>query len=146
MQKKKRGVGHRSIRKQCKDSLDEVPSAMNVEHGFEAGKKDISLLKLVNYNLLFFIPLMVFLLFALKIGAVYSGYFEASPGVTAKILMVPFMVLMFFFIVPFISDSEKVEGIRYSIVAFCLVGLGITLPSAVSGDYGLVMSLPSYFA
>lgn len=148
MPKKKRGVSvrHSSVRKPCKDSLKKVPSASNIEQSLENTKTDISLLKLVNYNLLFFIPLMIFLLFAMKIGAVYSSYFEASPGVTAKILMVPFMAIMFFFIVPFIRDREKVIGIRYSIVAFFIVGLGITLPSAITGDYGLILSIPSYFA
>lgn len=146
---KKRGdvkVRQKSVRKPCKDSLDKVPSASTVEQEIEESKKDISLLKLINYNLLFFIPLMVFLLFAMKIGAVYSSYFEASPSVTAKILMVPFMAIMFFFIVPFIRDREKVAGIRYSIVAFFIVGLGITLPSALKGDTGLIMTIPSYFA
>ncbi|MBU2561891.1 MAG: hypothetical protein KKD17_06345 [Nanoarchaeota archaeon] len=112
----------------------------------DKGKQDISLLKLVNYNLLFFIPLMVFLLFALKIGSVYSEYFEASPGIIAKVFMVPFMALLFFFVVPFIRDRENIVGIRYSIIAFFIIGVGLTLPSALKGDYSLLYAMPNYFA
>jgi len=117
-----------------------------VHHDFEHGKKDISLMKLMNYNLIFFIPLMIFILFSLKIGKLYSYYFEASPGVIAKVFMIPFMAILFFFIIPFIRDREKIIGIRYSIVAFLIVGLGITLPSALKGNYGLIMTIPNYFA
>jgi voltage-gated potassium channel len=145
MPKKKKGVKHRHARP-AKKAIDKEPCASKILNTADESKKDISLIKLVNYNLLFFIPLMVFLLFAMKIGAVYSDYFEASPGITAKILMIPFMAILFFFIVPFIRDREKIAGIRYSIVAFLIIGLGITLPSALKGDYGLILTIPSYFA
>ncbi len=147
MVKKRKGVKHRrKSSRSKKDVSSRVPSASRFRHDSESGKKDISLLKLVNYNLLFFIPLMIFLLFAMKIGGVYSDYFEASSGVTAKILMVPFMAILFLFIVPFIREREKIAGIRYSILAFFVVGLGITLPSALKGDYGLILTIPNYFA
>jgi len=148
MPKKKKGV-KKSRKTQSltpKGVLSKVPSATVIERDLEEGKKDISILKLINYNLLFFIPMMVFLLFALKIGSRYSEFFEASPSVVAKILMVPFMAILFFFIVPFIRDREKIAGIRYSIVAFFIVGLGLTLPSAIRGDYSLLLTIPSYFA
>ncbi|MBN1543995.1 hypothetical protein JW898_00875 [Candidatus Woesearchaeota archaeon] len=138
MSKQRKGVKHRH---KPEGFIAKVRSVVDPE----AGKKDISLLKLVNYNLLFFIPLMVFILFALKIGAVYSDYFEASPGIIAKVFMVPFMALLFFFVIPFIRDRENIAGIRYSIIAFFIIGVGMTLPSALRGDYSLLYTIPNYF-
>ena len=151
MVSKKKGVKARKkrpckpVKKEEKSMLSKVVSATLPEHDTEAGKKNISVMKLVNYNLIFFIPMMVFILFAMKIGAVYSDYFEASAGITAKIFMVPFMTLLFFFIVPFIRDREKIAGIRYSILAFMIIGLGITLPSAIKGSLSLIFAIPTYF-
>ncbi len=108
-------------------------------------KADISVLKLINYNMLFFIPIMVFLLIAMKIGSVTTGYFEASPAIIAKIFMVPFMFVFFFLIIPFIRKREKVIGVRYSIMAFMIVGLGIAFPSVWRKDYSLLMTIVSYF-
>jgi voltage-gated potassium channel len=155
MPAKKKGVKHRqsSPKKhaapkqeptKARGVLSKVPSASTIEQ--ETSEKDISLMKLIHYNLLFFIPILVFALFALKIGAIYSEYFEASPAVTSKIFMIPFMALIFAFIIPYIRDREKIAGIRYSIVAFMLVGVGISFPSALKGDYGLLLMLPTYFA
>jgi len=115
-------------------------------HDIESGKRDISLITLVQYNLIFFIPVLVFLAFALKIGTRYSDYFEASPWIVAKVFMVPFMMIVFFFIIPFIRDREKLVGIRYSIIAFFIIGVGVTLPSAIKGNYSFLMTIPVHFA
>lgn len=125
--------------------ISRVVSSTLPRDDLERGKKDISLVKLLNYNLIFFIPMLVFIMFAMKIGGVYSDYFEASPGITAKIFMVPFMLVLFFFIIPFIREREKIAGIRYSILAFMIIGLGITLPSAFKGDISLILTIPTYF-
>lgn len=147
MVSKKKGV-KASQKKPCvkkTSTVSKVVSAVVPNHDLDAGKNDISIMKLINYILLFFIPLLVFVLFAMKIGAIYSGYFEASAGVIAKIFMVPFMALLFFFIIPFIREREKIAGIRYSILAFMIVGLGITLPSALKGHTSLILTIPTYF-
>jgi len=122
-----------------------ISSVMSKVHDMETAKTDISLLKLMNYNLILFVPVLLFMVFALKIGEIYSGFFDASPIIVAKILMVPFMLLLFFFIVPFIREREKIAGIRYSIVAFCVIGIGLTLPSALRGDWGFMMTILNYF-
>jgi len=118
-----------------------------IEHAFNSGKSknDISILKLLNYNLLFFIPVMIFMIFALKIGSLYSDYFEASPSTIAKMFMVPFMMVIFFFIVPFIRRREEIVGVRYSIVAFMVIGFGLTLPSIFKGEYSILMTIINYF-
>lgn len=113
--------------------------------GSDESKQDISLLKLVNYNLLFFIPILISLVLALFIGKKYHDFFEASAAVTARILMVYFTIIVFFFIVPFIRKREKLAGVRYSILAFFLVGTGVTLPSMIKGDFSLFSNLLIYF-
>ncbi|MBI4738135.1 two pore domain potassium channel family protein [Candidatus Woesearchaeota archaeon] len=102
-------------------------------------------MKLVNYNLLFFIPILLSLLLALWIGKAYHAYFEASVAVTVRILMIYFTIIIFFFIVPFIREREKLAGVRYSILAFFLVGVGVTLPSMLKGDFSLFSNLLIYF-
>lgn len=147
MARSKKGVNasHRQPQASRKEKavLSKVPSASSIVK--VANDKDISLLKLINYNLLFFIPTMIFGLFALKIGSRYANYFEASPAVTSKIFMIPFMALIFYFLIPYIRDREKLAGIRYSILAFLIIGVGISLPSALRRDYGLLLMIPNYF-
>jgi voltage-gated potassium channel len=146
MAKKKKEVRSRP-KKTKKTGITKAPSAPPpAVQDTEKGKKDISLLKLINYNLIVFIPVLIFTLVALKIGSVYSDYFEASPGIITKIFMVPFMVIVFFFLIPYIRDREKIEGIRYSLLAFLIIGIGLTLPSALKGNTGLILTLPNYFA
>ncbi|MBI5398922.1 two pore domain potassium channel family protein [Candidatus Woesearchaeota archaeon] len=126
-----------------KKRLQQVSLLSSFMH--DEGKTDISILKLVNYNLLFFVPILLALLLALWIGKTYHTYFEASAAVTARILMIYFTIIIFFFIVPFIRRREKLAGVRYSIVAFFLVGIGITLPSMIKGDLSLFSNLLIYF-
>ncbi|MFC1741213.1 potassium channel family protein [Nanoarchaeota archaeon] len=153
MVSKKKGVKNRPkarkkspLKKVEEEVLSHIPSAETIKKNIEEDSKDVSLLKLINYVLLFFIPTMILGLFALKIGSVYSDYFEASAQIISKILMLPFMVLVFFFIIPYISDREKIAGIRYSVLAFLIIGIGLSLPSALDGRYGLIMMIPTYFA
>ena len=114
--------------------------------GKDSSKQDISILKLINYNLLFFIPIMLSVLLSLFFGKKLSSWFQASSGIVARILMIGFMFIIFFFIIPFIRKRENISGIRYSIIAFCIVGLGITLPSALQGEFYLLLNLLTYFA
>ncbi|MBU0461569.1 MAG: hypothetical protein KJ574_03200 [Nanoarchaeota archaeon] len=115
-------------------------------HPYDIGKEDISLLKLVNYNLLFFIPILLFMILSLWLGDQLSGYFEASPLTVSRILMYVFSFGIFFFIIPFIRKRENISGVRYSVVAFLLVGIGLTLPAALKGNFDFMFSLLNYFA
>ncbi|MFC1723144.1 potassium channel family protein [Nanoarchaeota archaeon] len=123
-----------------KKSVPHVVSASD----FDSSKTDISIVKLINYNLLFFVPLLVAAIIALKIGDLTSDFFMASPHIVAKILMLPFITVIFLLVVPFIRNREKIAGIRYSIFAMFIVGLGITLPSATQGNYSLLLQITNY--
>lgn len=115
-------------------------------HHSDVGKTDISVFKLINYNLLFFIPMLAALLVSFWLGSVTAGFFETSESVVARIFMFIFSFLIFFFIIPFIRKREKISGIRYSLLAFLVVGLGVTIPSALHGNFSLLFSISNYFA
>ncbi|MFQ5475034.1 MAG: hypothetical protein ACE5DM_04320, partial [Candidatus Nanoarchaeia archaeon] len=115
-------------------------------HMREVGKEDISVIKLINYNLLFFIPLLIAGLASLWAGRRFADFFEASPSIVAHIFMFIFVFLAFFAIIPFIRKRENIKGVRYSVLAFFVVGLGITVPSAIEGNFNLLFNLPNYFA
>ncbi len=132
------------VKSDAEDILSKVASATTIVNCTK--EQDISITKLVHYILMFFIPVLIFAMFALKIGGVYANYFEASPAVTSKLFMIPFMALIFFFLIPYIRDREKMEGIRYSIIAFFIIGVGIAFPSALKGNYGLLVMMPTYIA
>ncbi|HII72462.1 TPA: two pore domain potassium channel family protein [Candidatus Woesearchaeota archaeon] len=122
-----------------------APKVASASTGFEQDKKDVSLVKLLNYNLLFFIPVLIAAIVSLKIGDYTKDFFMASPHIIAKILMIPFITVIFLLVVPFIRDREKIAGIRYSILAFFLVGIGITLPSMLQGHPSLFLQMFNYF-
>ena len=75
-------------------------------------KEDISLLKLVQFNLLFFIPILLALIFLFKIAERVSDYFQASASVLVRVFMIPAVVVIFYFVIPFIRSKENVKGIR----------------------------------
>jgi len=117
-----------------------------VSHPSDIGKTDISLMKLVNYNLLFFIPILIALLISFWLGSIFSIFFETSQTIVARIFMFVFTFLIFMLIIPFIRRREKISGIRYSILAFFLVGIGLSLPSALAGNPGFLLGSLCYFA
>lgn len=110
-------------------------------------KDDISLLKLVQFNLLFFIPVMLALIFLFQIAVRVSDYFQASPNVLVRIFMIPTVFLIFYFVIPFIRSRENVRGIRYSIVGLGIVSAGIAFPSAIKNhNYSMFFNMFIYVA
>ncbi|MBU0535344.1 MAG: potassium channel family protein, partial [Nanoarchaeota archaeon] len=108
-------------------------------------KDDISILKLVQYNLLFFIPLLLALAVSLYFARRVGAYLQVSPKIAIEILMVFFTTIIFFFIIPFIRRRESIKGIRFALLAFLIVGFAFTVPSMLAGDYSLILSLLIYF-
>lgn len=115
------------------------------EVSFEERKTDISLLKLINYMLLFFIPMMLSLVASIYFSKPVGAYLQASPKVAIEIMMIGFTLLIFFFIIPFLRKRESVQGIRFALIAFLLVGFAFTIPSLIAGDYSLLLDLFIYF-
>lgn len=95
------------------------------------GTGEITLKKLVFYNLLFFVPIITFMIISRIAAEVISPYFETTTGITTKILMVFFTLMLFFLIIPYIRKRESINGVRYSLVGFLIVAIGLTIPSII---------------
>lgn len=108
--------------------------------------REISLKQLGLYSLFFIVPQAFLFLISLWLGSKWQNYFEASPFMVAKILMVFFTVVVFFILIPYLRKKQSVAGIRYSILAFFVLGVGITLPGAISGVSDLIFHIPIYLA
>ncbi|MFC1732475.1 potassium channel family protein [candidate division KSB1 bacterium] len=118
---------------------------MGKEVSFEERESDISILKLVNYALLFFIPLLLSLVISILLSKPVGNYLQVSAKVAVEIMMIGFTLIVFFFIIPFLRKRESIHGIRFALIAFLLVGVGFTLPSLIAGDYSLLLDFLIYF-
>jgi len=101
--------------------------------GYSAGYGggEITIGKLVFYNLLFIVPIIVLIILSYLIAKYTSTYFGTTIGVTSQILMLFFTLGLFFVLIPIIRRRESIAGVRYSLVGFLIVAIGITLPAIV---------------
>lgn len=106
----------------------------------DAGKEDITLGKLITYNILFFFPILLAVFVARIVSRHISFYFQANNYVITQILMVITTLILFFFLVPFIRKRENIQGVRYALLGFIIVGFSITLPALIKGNYGILLS------
>ncbi len=95
------------------------------------GTGEISLKKLIFYNLFFFVPIIILIVLSLFLAKFISPVFQTSINITAQIIMIFLTLLLFFLIIPFIRRRESVIGVRYSLVGFLIVAVGLTLPSII---------------
>ncbi|MEA2036702.1 MAG: potassium channel family protein [Nanoarchaeota archaeon] len=109
-------------------------------------KEEITLAKLVYYNVMFFVPLITCFFIAKFIGSKLSSSLEASPYIVARILMIFFTLLVFLFIIPYIRKRENVAGIRYALIGFLIVGIAMAVPSIMKGDYSVILNNLIYIA
>jgi len=104
------------------------------------GKKDITVTKLVFYNVLFFAPIFAALVLANFLSGYMVTYFQANKYVLTNMLMIVFTMLIFFFIIPYIRKRENVQGVRRALVGFLVVGFSLTIPALIKGNYALPLS------
>lgn len=95
------------------------------------GTGEISLKKLVFYNFIFFVPIALLIFFSFFLANYLSPVFNTSKSVTVQILMIFFTLILFAIIIPVIRRRESVEGVRYSLIGFFIVAIGLTLPSII---------------
>lgn len=112
----------------------------------EKSKKEITLSKLLFYNVLFFVPILISIYISTLLGRRLSFYWQVSPTIAAHILMIPLTLLIFFLIIPYIRRRENIRGIRYALIAFLIVGIFMTIPSALKGFYGIFFRQLTYLA
>lgn len=95
------------------------------------GTGEISLKKLAFYNLLFFLPILGFIFLSGYLAGILQPYFNTTRNITAQMLMIFFTLGLFFVIIPFIRKRENVKGVRYALIGFLIVAVGMTLPTLV---------------
>lgn len=71
---------------------------------------------------------------------------EATPYISQNMLMIAFSLLLFFFIVPYIRKREDILGVRYVLVGFLIVGLGMTIVPIINGKYEVLFIQSIYYA
>ena len=114
---------------------------------FEGHKEEITLTKLIFYNLLFFVPIGITYAASIFLAKATYQYFEASPRTVVQIFMMVFVFLIFFFIIPFIRRRENIKGVRYALFGFFIVAIGISLPAIViNKDFSILLGIFNHIA
>ena len=108
--------------------------------------KEIKIGQLVKYTLLFFIPLVIAIIVSRIIASATAVYLQVRPGILTIMYVNVFVILIALFFIPYLRRKESIAGVRYSMLALAIVGIGLTLPSALIGNFGLLMALPTLFA
>lgn len=109
-------------------------------------KNEVTLSELLFYNVLFFVPILISIYITNLLGKKLSLYWQVSPAICSHILMVPFTLLIFFLIIPYIRKRENVSGVRYALIAFLIVGIFMTIPSALKGFHNVFFRQLIYLA
>lgn len=110
----------------------------------DKNKGDISIQKLVQYNLIFFFPLLFFYFLSILISVKITDFLEASINVVISSLMVVFATITFFYIIPYIRKRENVKGVRQSLFGFLIVGFSMTIPSMINGKFDMLFNNFNY--
>jgi hypothetical protein len=106
----------------------------------------LTIRELFIYNLIFFVPLGVSFWISLLIAKSGSSFLEASPLHGTFFFANIFAMFIFAVIIPLLHKHENIAGVRYSILAFAVVALGLTLPSAFKGNLLFLLNLPTFYA
>ncbi len=109
-------------------------------------KEDISIRKLVFYNLLFFIPIVVSLIISFMVGRLLTSFFQTSVRIVVEILMFFFTLVIFAVIIPFIRKRENVQGIRFALIGIWVMGIAMTIPSLIAGQWGWLLTQITYLS
>jgi len=96
-------------------------------------------MKLIGYNFVFIVPLVLLYIISYYIGNILSPTLKVSPEITAEILMIVFSLILFFILIPLIRIRETIQGIRFALFNFIIVGFVITIPSVIQGNYDVLM-------
>lgn len=102
--------------------------------------QDISIWKIINYNLLFFIPLVLLYVIAYFFSGVLSPILEVSRRTATSIIMVVLSLILFFILIPMLRIRETVKGVRLSLFLFIITGFLITVPSLFAGNTDILLS------
>ncbi|MDP7140947.1 MAG: potassium channel family protein [Candidatus Woesearchaeota archaeon] len=95
------------------------------------GTGEITITKLILYNLLFIVPIVLSVMLSRLIAVRIHEKFETTVNIMVQVIMVFVTMIIFFFLIPFIRNRESVKGVRYSLIGFLIVAVGLTLPMLI---------------
>jgi hypothetical protein len=107
----------------------------------DQGKEDITVMKLVMYLLLFLIPLLLAIVASFFIATKLNVLLEASVLTTSQIVLIPFIFVVFFFLIPNIRQKENIKGVRLSLFGFLIFVFGISIFPMLAGLYDFILKL-----
>lgn len=115
-------------------------------HRHYGNKEDITFKELFLYIMLFFIPVLLSVYASSIIAKYLAPILKVSIFTTMKILMIGFTLLIFFIIIPYIRSRESIHGVRTALFSFLIIAIVMTLPSAFTGNVGLLLNQMTYVA
>jgi len=95
------------------------------------GEGEISIKKFIFYNLLFIIPIIIFLKISDWIAVYLMKSLNTTHIVAMQILMMGFTFVLFAVIIAIIRRRENIRGVRFSLFGFLIFGVALTLPSLI---------------
>ena len=120
---------------------------MMKKRGFrDEGKEEITLNKLIYYNVIFFAPIIASQFLANFIASKFHHILDISPNIASNILMLLFTLIIFLIVIPYIRGRENVTGVRYSLVGFLIVGIMVAVPKMLNGDFNFMLTNFTYIA
>ena len=117
-----------------------------VEEEVKIIEEEISLSKMIKYNLVFFIPVFISVFLSILISKRIHTYLSITPKTTFSLVLIPFLTLIFFFIIPYMRKREHVKGFRMAVMGFLIIGIVMTIPSTLKGNISMLMDHLMYIA
>jgi len=109
-------------------------------------KEDISLSKLIFYNIIFFTPILISLFIANFIAPKIAGTLQVSPNIASNILMIFFTLIVFLIVIPYVRAKENTKGVRYALIGFLIIGIFMAVPPIIFGDFSKMLANFTYIA
>ncbi len=110
-----------------------------VEKDVKIIEEEISLNKIIKYNLVFFIPVFISIFLSIIISKQIHDYLGLTAKTTFSLVLIPFVTLVFFFTIPYMRKREKVKGFRMTVFGFLIISIVMTIPSLLKGNIGMLM-------
>jgi ABC-type multidrug transport system fused ATPase/permease subunit len=111
----------------------------NYTHFLDFGKDDISLGKILWYNLLFFIPIVISVFISFSVSKTVSEVLQVSRSIAAELVLIPLIFVVFFTIIPYIRQRENIRGVRLSLIGFTIIAVFMTLPPMFMGKVDFLL-------
>lgn len=102
--------------------------------------EDISILKIVSYNLLFFVPLILLYIISYIFSQDIASILQTSSQIAIDISMLFLSLVLFIIIIPIVRLRESTRTIRITLALALVTGLLIVIPSFFIGNTEILFS------